>query len=247
MTDFDSEKNCVANPWDELLKDSHNIHNKLLSCSKLSNSHTPVSLISINADIDINNNSQKIKNIKSPIKLIKNNKNENNNSEQTNNIITINEILNIEICKLNIVKILEYQYVITKHLKNNLKNINDFKNELIKKLEWLIKSCIYMKEKYNLPDIVNTKNTDTRIIPRSSYKFCKYNFRCKYLVKNNLITNSCFDQHIVYNYLVIDLDHLFNYINLNTVYNIDEIQKCINTIYYVINHIKEELENLRIF
>ena len=65
------------------------------------------------------------------------------------------------------------------------------------------------------------------------------------MCNNNIITNNCFEQHIVFNYLFLDADNLINYINNNTEYNINEIQKSINTIYYVINHIKEELENIR--
>ena len=60
-----------------------------------------------------------------------------------------------------------------------------------------------------------------------------------------MITNCCYEQHIVYNYLYLDIKFLYDYIVEKNNYDLVEIQKCINTIYFVINHIKEELENLK--
>ena len=217
-----SEFNNLINPWDDLIKAESKIPEKiLLSTNCLTTSKTKTNLLTSN----------------------KLNKEFNNNND--NKVLTINEIINLKSDELKITKNLEYQYVITKHLKNNLKNINENKEELLKKLLWLMESINFLITKFNLEKIQIKKTNDIHIIYRSSYKFCKYNYKCKYLYKNNIITNNCFEQHIVFNYLFLDVENLINYINNNTVYNITEIQKSINTIYFVINHIKEELENLR--
>ena len=218
-----SNLNNLINPWDDLIKAESKIPEKILSSTNcLTTSKTKTNLSTSN-------------------KLNK----EFNNNNNDNKVLTINEIINLKSDELKITKNLEYQYVITKHLKNNLKNINENKEELLKKLLWLMESINFLITKFNLEKIQIKKTNDIHIIYRSSYKFCKYNYKCKYLYKNNIITNNCFEQHIVFNYLFLDVENLINYININTVYNITEIQKSINTIYFVINHIKEELENLR--
>ena len=209
----------LSNPWDDLIKAECNIPEKILSSTNC-----------------LLTNKTKT-NLKTSNKI--------NKEFDDNKVLTINEIINLKSDELKITKNLEYQYVITKHLKNNLKNINDNKGELLKKLLWLIESINFLIKKFNLEKIQIKKTNDIHTIYRSSYKFCKYNYKCKYLCNNNIITNNCFEQHIVFNYLFLDIDNLINYINNNTEYNINEIQKSINTIYYVINHIKEELENIR--
>ncbi len=226
MAELDLDNIYVENnPWDELMKSPTKTSEKLLSSTNsLSTSKTKITL-------------------KSSIRLNK----ENSNNED-NRVVTINEIINMNLNELKISKILEYQYVITKHLKNNLKNLNDFKEELIKKMYWLLESVKYLSDKLELGTVPLKKNNDNNnnnIIPRSSYKFCKYSYKCKYLYKNDCITNYCYDQHIVYNYLYLDIKYLYDYINIHNEYDIVEIQKCINTIYFVVNHIKEELENLK--
>ena len=226
MSDLDLNDIYVdSNPWDELIKNNGKNPEKLLSSTNsLNNLSTSKSKISL----------------KSSIKLNK----EHNNED--NRVVTINEIVNLLMEELKIAKILEYQYVITKHLKNNLKNLNENREDLIKKLNWLLNSVKYLSDKLELGEAPTKKNLDSNVIPRSSYKFCKYNYKCKYLFKDSSITNMCFEQHIVYNYLYLDVMYLAEYINKNeNDFNMDEIQTCINTIYFVVNHIKEELENLK--
>ena len=211
-----------SNPWEELIKANCKVPEKLLSSTNSLN----------------NLSSSKTKfNLKSSIKL--------NKEIEDNKVVTIDEIVNLKLEEIKLTKILEYQYVITKHLKNNLKNINECREELVKKIYWLRDSTNYLSEKFNLDKVQIKKTNDTNVIHRSSYKFCKYNYKCKYLYKDNTITNNCFEQHIVFNYLYLDIDNLINYLDNNTEYDMNEIQKCINTIYFVVNHIKEELENLR--
>lgn len=224
MADLDLNNIYVDNnPWEELLKNNVKTPEKLLSSTNsltnLTSSKTKISL-------------------KSSIKL-------NKDHNDDNRVITINEVVHLNLEELKINKILEYQYVITKHLKNNLKNLNDNKEDLIKKINWLLNSSKYLSDKFELGDAPVKKNIELNTIPRSSYKFCKYNYKCKYLYKDNNITNHCYEQHIVYNYLYLDIKCLIDYIANNVEYDMNEIQKCINTIYFVVNHIKEELENLK--
>ena len=230
MSDLDLNDIYVdRNPWDELIKNNGKNPEKLLSSTgSLSNLSSSKSKISLKNSIKLNKD----------------------HSSDDNRVVTINEIVNIKMEELKVAKILEYQYVITKHLKNNLKNLNENREELLKKLNWLVESVKFLSEKFELgeaPQKKNVeKNVETNIIPRSSYKFCKYNYKCKYLYKDHCITNMCFEQHIVYNYLYLDISYLVEYINKNeNSYNMEEIQTCINTIYFVVNHIKEELENLK--
>ncbi len=226
MTDLDLNNIYVdSNPWDELLKNKEKSQEKLLS--------------STNSLNNISSSKSKIS-LKSSIKLNKDNDNEDNR------VVTINEIVNLNCEELKVLKILEYQYVITKHLKNNLKNLNDHREDLIKKLLWLLESTKYLQNKFDLSIVETNKTIDLNIIPRSSYKFCKYNYKCKYVYKDKCITESCYEQHIVYNYLYNDIKFLHEYIsNRQDNYELNEIQKCINTVYFVINHIKEELENIK--
>jgi hypothetical protein len=84
------------------------------------------------------------------------------------------------------------------------------------------------------------------LIPRSSYKFCDYNFRCEF----NYGTKSkgCRYQHFVYDLVNSDMDalkkHLLSCKKCDKSPNITEIIKCINTIAYVLNHMKDELAHL---
>jgi hypothetical protein len=226
MTDFDFNNIYVdSNPWDELLKNNTKEREKLLS--------------STNSLNNISSSKSKIS-LKSSIKLNK------DNEQNDNRVITISEIVSLQFEELKVLKILEYQYVITKHLKNNLKNLNEHKEDLIKKLLWLLESTKYLQNKFGLSIIETNKSIDLDVIPRSSYKFCKYNYKCKYVYKDKSITESCYEQHIVYNYLYNDINFLHEYIsNRQDNYDLNEIQKCINTVYFVINHIKEELENIK--
>jgi len=114
----------LSNPWDDLIKADCNIPEKILSSTNyLTTNKTKTNLKTsnkINKDFD------------------------------DNKVLTINEIINLKSGELKITKNLEYQYVITKHLKNNLKNINDNKEELLKKLVWLIESINFLIKKFSL-------------------------------------------------------------------------------------------------
>lgn len=216
-----------SNPWTDLLNEPI-MTDKLMVSECMSVVNKPMSFLKSS------NNVKTIITDNNTLSTIDNSK-----------VITINEIVNIQPCDLLVGKVLEYQYVISKFLKNNMKNISEMKVDLINKLKWLLESCQFLSNKFCLDNTDVKKYNQNAIIPRSSYKFCKFNHKCKYLYKNNHITNCCYDQHIVYNYLCLDITNLSSYINNNIEYNMDEIQKCINTIYFVVNHIKEELENLK--
>jgi hypothetical protein len=148
--------------------------------------------------------------------------------------------------------ILEYQTYISSHLRKLLKsstaedfNIDDFTT----KINWLVETSKILGERVGLI-MFKHKTVDITTIPRSSYKFCNYNFECEfnYNVKKHY---GCFAQHYVHNLVNADVDALKLFI-LNNKANFsskifDEIKKSVNTISYVISHMYEELKNAQKF
>lgn len=251
--------NCNSESlWAELLNHEiqNNIKDKILT-----------------AHIQLNDNKSKSKkDIKEPKE----------NSEKTNSKnLSLNDIVNLDYKNITFPKLVDYQTTIAKYLKNHLKQTIDTNTEIelesyIKKIEWLLNTSKYSSDllkqndvsnddtvfnKNGIPDNLNKINSKN-LIPRSSYKFCKYNHDCKYIVKchKNTLTNGqhverdliipkrdtdCFEQHFVFNYVFFDIKCVLNYIQTNKHnLNLSEILKCLNTIYYVFNHMNDELQCL---
>ena len=122
------------------------------------------------------------------------------------------------------------------------------KNEYIEKLTWLKNISKYLCNKIGLV-IHNHKtfNNNNIIIQRSSYKFCNYNYECKFNYCRNNKYKGCIAQHFVHNLVHTDVIALIEYINSNQKFNYNEIRKCIDTISFVINHMHDELEHLKYF
>ena len=148
--------------------------------------------------------------------------------------------------------ILEYQTHILNYLRKNIKNKNiehiDI-NDIVLKIDWLLCTSSYLSDKLGLI-IFQHKNNNNLTIPRSSYKFCNYNFECQYNY-NIKKYNGCFAQHYGHNLIYSDLDVLKKYIiiykdKLNN-NHIEEIKKSVNTISYVIGHMYEELKQAQKF
>lgn len=147
------------------------------------------------------------------------------------------------------ITLFEYQISVINFLKTNapklcdpnaLTNFND-------KLEWILKCSKFLAKKTNL-NLILHKNTsfDTQNIPRSSYKFCNYNYQCEY--NYNIKKHSgCYAQHYVHNLVYADLLSLKLILNKyeNSINEklINETQTTLNTISFVINHMYEELKN----
>lgn len=82
------------------------------------------------------------------------------------------------------------------------------------------------------------------MIPRSSYKFCGYNYECGF--NYNLKKKGCFAQHYVHNMIYADVDATIKYLEKHKNSNnfVSEVKKSLNTISYVINHMYEEFKNV---
>lgn len=146
---------------------------------------------------------------------------------------------------LSDINIIEYQTMIINHLKKMIK-LNNFNiDDILLKIEWLLETSKYLSDKLGL-SVFQHKNSDYNFIPRSSYKFCNYNFQCQYNynIKKHC---GCFAQHYVHNLVYADIDSLKKFIleNKSKIDNhrIEEIRKSINTVSFVINHMFEEFKN----
>lgn len=159
---------------------------------------------------------------------------------------------------INDITLLEWETYLSSNLKKYIKQcaeIGDRQNKLdynlhISKFEWLARASKYLSEKLGL-NIINHKmnNFDIQkgIIPRSSYKFCDFNYDCQFNYKDKY--NGCYAQHFVHNLVYADIVAMIYYLKTNyetnREYNYNELVKCITTISYVIKHMYEELSNLQ--
>jgi len=185
------------------------------------------------------------------------------NDNIKNSFIDIDKILGSDVNDLKDLEILEYQTSISSNLrkqikytidnfdKNNNSNSNiDFK-DLIRKLEWLKLGSSYLSNKIGLRQYHHEPRKKNKLFPRSSYKFCNYNYECDFNY-NIQKYKGCFAQHYVHNIVRADLNALINCIkkvNNSKNFTIDleflrEFKKSLNTISFVINHMYEELKNI---
>lgn len=79
-----------------------------------------------------------------------------------------------------------------------------------------------------------------RSIPRNSYKFCEYNFMCRFHYGSK--KEGCYSQHFVYESVSQDIVNILNCLHAE-IYELTEIKTSINTITYVINHMFDEMVN----
>jgi hypothetical protein len=131
-------------------------------------------------------------------------------------------------------------------LQNNFLN----KKFFIDSLKLLFDLSKILSDKLNLKITKHKLSKKVKSIPRCSYKFCSFRDSCSYNYEKN--KSACHADHYVHNRVCADVDSLINYINIfypnNDTFNHNkEIMKCINTIYYVIKHMKTELKNLCLY
>lgn len=97
----------------------------------------------------------------------------------------------------------------------------------------------------NSTDLSNQQSITGKpdILPRSSYKFCEFNYECEFNYGNK--DRRCYAQHFVHNSVYHDLLVLLNYFSRNknniSCLNIHEINKTLNTLIFVINHMLNEI------
>jgi len=142
-------------------------------------------------------------------------------------------------------------------IKKNIKQ-NQVKNEtvnydfIILKLKWILKLEEYYMTKLNLPKVIHTLKIDKDTLPRSSYKFCEYNYECSFNYdRQDKKKKGCYAQHYVHNYVYSDVLSIINYLEFinktKQEINYGELLKCITTVTFVINHMKEELDSLYLY
>jgi hypothetical protein len=157
----------------------------------------------------------------------------------------IDEVIKLKPKKMTDLEILEYENLVIGMMRNVIRNQDNFdKNDFIQKIDWLIEMSKYLSNQLGLALFTHKFINQNDAIPRSSYQFCGFNYECEfnYNIKKKV---GCYSQHYVHNLIYADLNALKTYIlNSN---NIGEIQKSINTISYVINHMYEELRSANKF
>lgn len=173
--------------------------------------------------------------------------------KKCNDNITLSEILSMDYTKLCERKLMEYQNIMAntlkKYIKQCMENNENIDLNLHKgKFKWLSDVNKYLSSKLKLPHMP-IKSSNNEMITRSSYKFCEYSYDCEFnYPKDNRKTRGCYKQHFVYNFLKSDIDSILLYLekieNNKIDINYEELNKCMNTICYVINKMKDELENL---
>lgn len=162
--------------------------------------------------------------------------------------ISIGEILALEYNKLNLseFELLKYQTYVASQLKKYIISCIEGSNSIIDifahlpKLMWLLNTSAYLSKKKHLREI-KSKRRDSDGIQRNSYEFCEYNYKCLY---NK--TGKCTKKHFVHNYVNSEISEMIRYLTNDKIKdkNMKEIYTSINTISYILNHMKEELENL---
>ena len=107
-----------------------------------------------------------------------------------------------------------------------------------------------------MPTVDHKKLMDEVHIPRSSYKFCEFNYECEFNYATHIQTGSnnkrgCYAQHFVHNFINADINSVIIYLRMmaekKTEINYGELLKCINTINFVINHMREEMQNMNCY
>lgn len=172
------------------------------------------------------------------------------------NTYNIGDIISKDIESIDVITLLEWQSYVASYLKKYIKQcseseIHKLDYDLhITKFEWLAKVSKLLSNKSNLITTthkVNNHNIQQGIIPRSSYKFCEYNYDCQYNYREKY--NGCYAQHFVHNLVYADIISVIYYMNriheTNKDYDYKELNKCITTISYVLKHMYDELFNLQ--
>jgi hypothetical protein len=175
--------------------------------------------------------------------------NYNSNFSINNELIIkkINNILDKNIQSYpSIYELIKEQNLISAYLdKYILQNNVISKSFVLKILNWLLDTSIFLSNKLNLEPQYHQVDSFIGLqnIPRCSYKFCSFKENCTYNYDST--KNGCYSDHYVYNMLTADIKVIIDYIELNhpniekITYN-KELLKCINTLNFVIKHMYDE-------
>lgn len=140
-------------------------------------------------------------------------------------------------------QILKYECYVSKFIKTYGKEQENMPKMLLL-LDWLAQASLVLLTRTGQKVLPLKSNILEDKIVRCSYKFCQKAEECSHFYNRTKKFAPCNAQHYVYNILYNDIKSVYNYItekkeNLN----IDEINKSVNTIYFVITHMYNELFN----
>lgn len=167
---------------------------------------------------------------------------------------TTDTYLNMDPTTLTDLKILEIQTQLSNHVRKQLRFDDEQVDTqpLLKIISWLLKGSQILSNRLHLTIIHHRNTTPTHQnspIPRSSYKFCNYNYECDFNYNFKKFTG-CYAQHFVHNMIFADIESLKNYMEFHKVLeekSLGEVRKSINTISFVFNHMHDELKNAKSF
>ncbi len=170
----------------------------------------------------------------------------------------IDDIIKTDLKKLNDLEILEYQTFVSGNLRKTIRHHidnNNYKldiNCLVDKLTWLRMASEVLSKKLGMRPHKHDYGKHAKLFPRSSYKFCNYNYECEFNY-NTEKYKGCFAQHYVHNVVFADLNALIKCIECiqekKTPINMEllkELKKSINTISFVVNHMFDELKSISV-
>ena len=176
--------------------------------------------------------------------------------------IDIEDVKSLDVKSLSDLILLEKSSLIVKNIKFQFnKRCNEDKDTFIKwlgtSLLWLNMATRNKQEITSYSDIPINKEFTSQInkestISRASYKFCEFGHNCRF---NYSIKEKCYAQHFVFSHISQDISSVIDFIiedyetvKLRQITNnndLNEIKTSINTITYVINHMYDELLQLK--
>lgn len=154
-------------------------------------------------------------------------------------IETSDQIINLDVNSLEDLKILEYQNILMTDILKT-KNVLD----KLTYLEWIRDGAKKLSDKLKLKMYDHKKEGLTR----SSYKFCDYNYQCKFNYNLKKHTG-CLFQHFVHNMVCADINSLLKFLNIGKINDNDrgDIVKTLKTLSFVLSHMHDELNNVFLF
>lgn len=164
----------------------------------------------------------------------------------------IEEIKEEDINKMTDIQFLEKSSLLARNLKFQIckryeENIDECIEWVTASLEWLRDVTLLLATRNSQPIIHPLNKKQSSIARRNSYKFCEYNYSCKF---NYSHESKCYAQHYVYSLVHSDIIDILEHIK-NTYpseeMNLGEVKTSVNTITYVINHMFDELTKLQLY
>ena len=175
---------------------------------------------------------------------------------------TLEKFDDIEILKRSSLAARDLKFRIVNELSNDY---DTAVNKIIEYVHWLKQSMIILSDRIgqkplpsncddetrsdNSSDHKNELKDDYLSIGRNSYKFCDFGHSCSfnYSLEDR---RDCYSQHFVYPLILSDIQNLIDHIlmddgSYNSNVQTKEVITSINTITYVINHMYNELADLK--